>query len=509
MKKRDMKVHGAKMYRMSRNQLYQLFCEARTALAKYSGVVGVGIGYKERQGLATRETAFRVYVREKKPARLVASEQRIPLSWGGMPTDVIAASSATSMSSACEDKNKYSTLIGGITVGSQRTPGLIGTLGFLATVNGETGPNNIVLVSNAHVLNNGMLPENQVVGDVVYQPDLTSSNNTLNNPVGKIIKSPAKGDFNAGGTFYVDAAAARLDISISSCCSCNCGVSFANEIRGLNVNSSNAIVDVGVAKQGDIVYKVGRETGRTVGKVVSVNYTKSAGGAGSITNAIEVAPLGPNCNGEMKFSGEGDSGSALINDQGKLVGLHFSHSDTLANGLSCHIAAVIAALNVTPITLAHPVHNNPAAVGMSANLATLLDGSPTQAPALRLKFLSLPEGRALDAIVEEHRREVIDLVNNDRRVAVVWQRNKGPAFLNRALNNARDPRELIPDQIEGVTRRGLLAAMGDVLAERGSPALRGAIQSHRSAVLDLADSCRNLHELVDRLTVQINEGQMA
>jgi len=91
-------------------------------------------------------------------------------------------------------------------------------------------------------------------------------------------------------------------------------------------------------------------------------------------------------------------------------------------------------------------------------------------------------------------------VNHNRRVAVVWHRNQGPAFLNRAINNARDPQETIPGQIEGITRKALLGSMGDVLAQQGSPELREAIERYRDQVLDLAEECDNLHEMVERLS---------
>jgi hypothetical protein len=87
--------------------------------------------------------------------------------------------------------------------------------------------------------------------------------------VGTILKLPAKKD-DAGGSF-VDAASVKLNICISSWCHTNCGVSFGNEIQGLNVNNGNAIANVSsTVNVGDTVFKVGRTTGRTEGRVTSV-----------------------------------------------------------------------------------------------------------------------------------------------------------------------------------------------------------------------------------------------
>jgi hypothetical protein len=417
-----------------------------------------------------------------------------------MATDVIVVDHAIATASVCEDNNKYSALVGGITVtnglsGPQGTA--LGTLGFLATINGATGPDNIALVSNNHVLRaNGAKKD-----DTVYQPDLTGGGSTASNAVAKILDGPDRGDYPfQGQSYYVDAAAAQLKISISSCCHCNCGVSFGNTIRGLNVNGVNTIADVATAKKGDTVFKVGRQTSRTVGIVKKIDFSLSVMGL-SITNAIEIEPLEPDCNGILRFSTEGDSGSAIVNDQGKLVGLLFSVATIQTNGLACHIAPVLDALKVSPITLANPPVNNPAfATSTVADAALMIDGRADQIQGLRERLLACPEGRRIWALVEQHRQEVVHLVNHDRRVAVAWHRNQGPAFTNRVINNARDPESSIPWEIAGVTREALLGNMGDVLAHQGSPALRAEIARHRDEGLAYAGQCDSLHEVVDLLS---------
>ena len=51
---------------MTGQELYKLYREARSELGRYPGVVGIGLGCKERKGVVTDELAFRVYVRPKK-----------------------------------------------------------------------------------------------------------------------------------------------------------------------------------------------------------------------------------------------------------------------------------------------------------------------------------------------------------------------------------------------------------------------------------------------------------
>lgn len=497
---------------MTEQQLYRVYLEARNELGRYAGVVGVGLGCKERKGAVTEEVAFRVYVRRKKPISELQHNDLVPSFYRGVATDVLNASSGKQTSSVCEDNSKYSVIVGGITIMNGRRDGQnrlgVGTLGFLATIDGVEGPDNIALVSNRHVLGvNGA-----VVGDTVYQPD---GNATLpNNSIGKILKLQEIDNYKytypgPGETekyYWIDCATAQINICISSCCHTNCGETIGNWINGLNANGSNVIADVGRAQVNDIVYKVGRTTRRTKGIVRKIDYLlPGAMGIPDAQNLILIEPLEPDCNGILRFADEGDSGAAIVTDQGKLVGILHTVADQPHPGqtlkhLACHIAPVLDALKVTPITRAHPTVNNPAAVTTLAEVAAIIDRRRSQSIQLRERFLSLPEGPSAWQLIDKHRIEVIRLVNHNRRVAVAWHRNQGPAFLNRAINNARDPQETIPREIEGITGKALLGAMGDVLAQQGSPELREAIESYRGQVLELADGCGNLHELVERLS---------
>jgi hypothetical protein len=492
---------------MTEEELYRLYYEARDELARYPGVIGVGLGLKERGGALTRETAFRVYVKEKKKPSDLKAAARIPASYKGVATDVLKVREAVP-TYAHSDQATHSPLIGGISIsnGSRGPRGFaIGTLGFFATINGVDGPDNVVLVTNRHVLaDNG----GQINADV-YQPDLLAT--MPNHAIGKTHLMPEIDNHSfqyppalrltpgePASDFWIDCATAKLNICISSCCHTNCGVSFANEIMGLNVAGRNALVDVARARHGETVFKVGRTTGRTEGIVSDVAAVVSGGGltANGILEVTFVRATEPDVS---KFADEGDSGSAVVNNDGKLVGLHYSAALTPDKSLNSHIHPVLDALQVTPITTANPVHDNAAAVGMFAALPATVEGRPNLTLRLRDRLLEMPDGPRIAVLVEQHRHEVVHLINHNRRVTVAWHRNQGPGFLNRAINNARDPQELIPQEIKGVTRKALLAAMGDVLSEEGSSPLKHAIRHYREEVLALAEGCDNLHELVERL----------
>lgn len=501
---------------MKQEELARLHREVEAELKqKYPGVVGVAWGHKRRGGKPTGEIGFCVYVAEKKDASRLKPEEVLPREYRGFPIDVDQVPDAIRVVDCPDaDHAEHSPLTGGITITNLHlgADGYgVGTLGFLATIDGVAGPDNVVLVTNNHVA----MANGASAGATIYQQSLIQEspggpwvvNLTARNSVGKIHNAGVDGNipFQYGHEgedhYYVDCSSAKLNVCISSCCHTNCGVSISSDIRLLAINNSNTIAGVDRVQQTDIdvgkppyhVVKVGRATNRTEGNVTRLNVPMLHGEK----NVIEITATSNNCNHVLQFVDQGDSGSALVNAQGKLVGLCFAF-DRVDPTLSyaCHIHPVLQQLGgITPISTQNP----PDSRLTSSEVDAFIQGHPNQTPQLKERFLASPEGQQIAALVEQHRHEVVHLVNHNRRVAVAWHRNQGPAFLNRAMNNARDPEERIPREIDGVTRKVLLGNMADALSEHGSLALRKAVMEHRETILSFAEECDSLHELVDRL----------
>jgi hypothetical protein len=503
--------------RPTQEELLELRLAAEASLMRYEGVFGVGLGLKERGGEVTDEVAFRVYVREKKELARLAPAQVLPREYGGVPTDVLEM--RRNVPNRCEDVRQHSPLAGGITISTMKADAGghvgVGTLGFHATIDGATPPENIALVTNHHVISDAGAGK----GDTVYQPEWAQQPSGAfgvllgkGSAIGTVLGLPDKRDYpdNPSG-FFVDAASVALNICVSSWCDTNCGVSFAPGVLGLDLPRSNvdlaltnAIADVATARQGDVVVKVGRSTGRTVGVVTEVALPVENPGGVIVHNNIEILATRmstpDNCGGTLRFSDVGDSGAALVDGQRRLVGLvHGSNPVDTRRSHACHIQPVLAQLKVTPITEANPLHDHPAASTVLARAPAIIDGKSNQTPFLRERFLASGEGQRIAALVETHRLEVVHLVNHCRRVTVAWHRGRGPAFLNRALANAADPETSIPRSIDGVTREALLLAMERSLLENGSPALRAALQAHRDEVVPYVDAFDSLHDLVESL----------
>ena len=119
---------------------------------------------------------------------MLSPAEIIPPYFGEFKTDVIVMSRGSERS--CADHNMYKTIIGGIRIQSNIEKWLVGlegavpeaelpqvadenggTLGYFGTINGNNTKNNIVLLTNEHVLARNGGRE----GTPVFNPKITNS----------------------------------------------------------------------------------------------------------------------------------------------------------------------------------------------------------------------------------------------------------------------------------------------------------------------------------------------
>jgi subtilisin family serine protease len=100
-------------------------------------------------------------------------------------------------------------------------------------------------------------------------------------------------------------------------------------------------------------------------------------------------------------------------------------------------------------------------------------------------FGAQPAWQLFTALVSEHFDEVQRLVNGNKRIAVVWRRNGGPALLRHLLALAPDAEIPIPAQIGAHEPARLLAALLRQLERCGSAALRADARRHAAFALAL------------------------
>ncbi|MDE3250494.1 MAG: S8 family serine peptidase, partial [Bacteroidota bacterium] len=102
--------------------------------------------------------------------------------------------------------------------------------------------------------------------------------------------------------------------------------------------------------------------------------------------------------------------------------------------------------------------------------------------ALLENFIRNARGRNLSHRLQYFFREVRSLINNNRRVATIWHRYQGPAWVKAAINAAGNPSKPIPEQLNGTHLWDSLTKMRDALKKYGTTELNLAIEQHESMI---------------------------
>jgi hypothetical protein len=113
------------------------------------------------------------------------------------------------------------------------------------------------------------------------------------------------------------------------------------------------VTEVANAEPGLPVIKCGATTGLTAGMIADVAYPDHP----YIGDRWWKAPgqlLIDSRDGELNFSAAGDSGAAVLDEQGRVVGLLWG-SNANGQGISCPIAPVLDCLGATLMTMSEPM----------------------------------------------------------------------------------------------------------------------------------------------------------
>lgn len=558
-------------------EAFRAACDrARAKFEEIEGVVGVGCGLKQRKGTFGSDLAIVIFVEEKKEPEQVPAGQLIPPEFEGYATDVRTVPRLRLV--ACENTAEYKSIQGGIQITNKgkvtETPVNIeeelslGTIACVVRKRNDLSRENVHILSNDHVIgNHGHGP-----GDYIYHPF----------PPKVHPSAPARdfvslGPIQPGGTqsdipysppgggpaisVYVDCAIARLDID-SKCCGSTCTkdtLAYAESVIDLAQvtpngaepsapqNVANAIADVRNAVGdmtliGKTVTKVGRTTGKTQGRVACIaspitivdpNNPSVVLLQGNNVIEIEFDVTATNCKGHAYFAEEGDSGSLVLDDQNRAVGLLFAgplpNSPPGTVSCACHIVPVLDYLNIcipcistgtshgsthatdgsglAPSPLPPDTSSLGGLIGFTSQKlgGTLEEPGPlTQDEVSHMRelldeFRGTPRGPELHAAFAEVRREVGYLVRNCRPVTVSWHRNQGPAFLTHVLNHLAGHSAAVPHEVKGVSRRELLMRMRTILAIHGSNPLREALGEYGDELLEVLSEAGTAHDCIARL----------
>ncbi|MBA7520285.1 hypothetical protein ES705_12378 [subsurface metagenome] len=304
-------------------------------LLRKRGVVTVGLGTKVVGGVDTGETALVVGVKQKLALSRLAPEDVVPFVVNDLITDVIEVGEIKLLKEEPDRTKKWRPAPGGVSIGHKDITA--GTLGRLVRKNGE-----LMILSNNHVLAN----INQAqIGDFILQPG-PFDGGTVGNEIARLhefveikmlgfSQCPVSGAIASVFNFIARllgrktriTAVAGLEGNLVDC-------AIAKPYRDEDV--VDTILEVGVISDevepevGMEVKKSGRTSGLTHGQINQVNVSANVNmGDDRLAIFMDQFAMGA-------ISEPGDSGSIILDEGNRAVGLLFAGSDaiTLANKAS-------------------------------------------------------------------------------------------------------------------------------------------------------------------------------
>jgi len=268
-------------------------------------LVGVGIGEKVVKDQPTGELCVKVLVARKYPRGRISRPDRIPSSVGGIPTDIEGVGYARKFQVA--NQQRHRPVPGGVS-GGLALDGVTflyaGTLGVVVVDRADRRA--LLALSNNHVL----ADENRASpGAAVVQP-ATLDGGDAGDRVGVLDRFEPLQFNNVPN--QMDAALARFDA----------GVGITPRILGIGLPAGSGAPSLNL-----LVRKSGRTTGVTEGIVRAVRFdvfnVRYDQGPLRMDDVMVIEGV----NGS--FSRPGDSGSAIVDVGGRVVGLLFAGSDVV------------------------------------------------------------------------------------------------------------------------------------------------------------------------------------
>ena len=277
----------------------------------YNNVLGIAKGKKIKNGIYTSDNCLTIFVEKKLPSNLLNKNEFIPSLYKGIKTDVVETGKISSLSLISKNRP----VIGGYSAGVIGSTA--GTIGCTATNENST---EYYLLSNNHVFAN----ENRAkIGTPILQPGPYDGGNIENDIIGYLAdyEPISFSTSNRSPKNYIDAAIALCDY---------------NDISNI-IALQGAITGTTHGRVGMKVKKTGRTTEFTTGKILYTNASLMIayeGGYALFVNQIITNAM----------SESGDSGSILLTNSNKAVGLLFAGSNSYS--IFIPISAVLKTLNI-------------------------------------------------------------------------------------------------------------------------------------------------------------------
>lgn len=496
----------------SRKDLGEIKNRFKEELLRLPGVHGIAIGFKMKGNALLPALCIQVYVRRKKPNSEIPREEQIPAEIDGVPTDVIAAGPVQRLMDEADcpninpDPGSYRPLRGGVQI--QARGGGRGTLACVVRTR-ETPPRDVML-TNEHVLYSGTAAgpscSGCTAGSAVGQPTWSSSNK-----LGNILKGKTSA--------LVDGAISSLDP----------GTQWQAEIEDIGVIQGTEhvtweILEARVMSGGGLypVKKRGAKTRLSEGVITAVDFEGTSTDVWGthrdhFEQQIVIHPNGWE-SGNVCFSASGDSGSAIVNEDNKIVGLLFGSNDVelpssgveFHAGVACPITNVLDELQVDMVFGQPAGHIFTVPEPVSESVALASEAAPSPAPAsmteeehvllrerVQNDIAQMEGGPAYLSLFKIHENEVRVLVNTNKKVAALWRRHGGPVLLHHLIRVAQFPDRRLPQDIGKQSWRECILKISEAFQKHGSERLQRDIDRARDLFASLGG--RTYPQILERL----------
>ena len=265
----------------------------RSALFARAHVVGVGIGEKITAGRPTGKTCLKVYVEKKHPLAKLSARDLVPPKIGPVLTDVEEVGKIRAFSNTLRERPAK----GGSSIGHYKITA--GTLGVVVT---DKKSKKKLILSNNHVLANS---NSAKIGDAILQPGKYDGGKLGRDTIAKLLRFEKVLFKNKPN--HIDAALAEP---------------IAPGLVSQEILEIGRPKEAAPARRGMSLQKSGRTTGYTTGKVKDVDASVKVDYDGK--TAVFVGQILTTA-----MSQGGDSGSLVMDDKKKTVGLLFAGSEAV------------------------------------------------------------------------------------------------------------------------------------------------------------------------------------
>ncbi len=324
------------------SEISRVLTDAREEFLGKANVVATGIGFKNKE--KGGELSIVCSVTNKVEAAKLSSRDMVPKTVDGIITDVVATGTIRALNVYTQRRRPAP---GGVSIGHRDITA--GTLGCLVKKDGEW-----LILSNNHVMANS---NDANKGDAILQPGPIDGGRYPDDQIGVLedfiplrYQSESSDCNIANGAAAVLNGVARLLgsrarlQSVSTQATDNlvdCAIArpISVDLVQDEILDIGSIAGVGQAELGMPVQKTGRTTGHTRDIIQQVDVTVNVQyGGNRVARFSDQLLAGPMSQG-------GDSGSAVLDDDKRLVGLLFAGSEqsTIIN----RIEHVFSALNIT------------------------------------------------------------------------------------------------------------------------------------------------------------------